>query len=111
MTSPSPDRRTSHSIPAPTSSAARNAAMLFSGMPGPWRPRCANPIGPGSSGSGADLDDRIHLNRDTQRQHRNADRRARMAPGLAEHVLHQFGRAVGNLGLVGEVAMAADEHA
>src|SRR4249919_3869664 len=111
MTSSSPDRRTSHSMPAPASMAAWNAAMLFSGTPAPWSPRCANPIGPGLSASGFDLNDRIHLDRDAQRQDRYADCRTGMASGLSEHVLHQFGRAIGHLGLVGEIAMAVDEHA
>src|SRR4029453_7961153 len=110
-TLPSEVKRTSHSMPAPTSIAARNAARLFSGTPGPWSPRCANPIGPGSSGSGFDLNDRIHLDRDAERKDWHADRRTRLAAGLAEHLLHQLGRAIRNLGLVGEIAMAVDEHA
>src|SRR5262245_49496866 len=111
MTWPSPDMRTSHSMPAPMSMAARKAAMLFSGTPGPWSPRCANPCCPGLSGSGLDLDDRIHLDRDTQREDRDADGRSSMAPYLAEHLLHQFGRAVGDLWLVGEITVAVDENA
>ena len=92
------------------SSAAAKAIRLFSGKAAPeCSPRCAKPAGPGSSGSVAealvaDLDDRIDLDRDAQRQHRHADRAAGMAPGLAEHLLHQLRRAVGDLGLVGEVA-------
>ena len=34
-----------------------------------------------------------------------------MAAGFAEHVLHQFGRAIGDLGLVGEIGRRIDEHA
>src|SRR5512139_10407 len=109
--SPSAERRTSHSIPAPASSAARKAAMLFSGMPGPWSPRCANPCRPGSNGSGADLDDRIHLDRDTEWKDRYANRRACVPAGFAEDLLHQLGGPVGDLRLVDEIAMAVDENA
>ena len=51
---------------------------------------------------GLDRDDRVDLDRDAERQHRDPDRAAGMAPGFAEHLLHQLRRAVGDLGLVGE---------
>src|SRR6187549_1971776 len=98
MTLLSAERRTSHSMPAPKLSAARNAARLFSGTPEPWSPRCANPIGPGSSRLGFDLNDRIHLDRNAEWQDRNADGRASVAADFTEHVLHQLRSAVGNLG-------------
>ena len=101
-------RRRSHSIPAPSSSAAAKATRLFSGNCDPsCSPRWANPAGPGQGdqnrGSGADRDDRIHFDGHAQRKNRDPDRAAGMASGLAEHLLHQLRSAVGDLGLVGEM--------
>src|SRR5688500_11927099 len=97
-------------MPALISRAAPNAAILFSGTPGPWSPRCANPIGPGSSGSASDLDDRIHLDRDAERKHGHADSGTGVASRFAEHFLHQLRSAVGDLRLVGKIAVAVYEN-
>ena len=76
---------------------------VFSGTAEPkCSPRWAKPRGPGSRGSGPDGDDRIHFDRDSKRQNGNSDGAARVAAGLAEHVLHQFRRAIGDFRLVGE---------
>ena len=61
--------------------------------------------------AGLHRDDRIDLDRGAERQHRHADRAAGVAAGLAEHLLHQLGGAVGDLGLIGEAAGAVHEHA
>src|SRR3954466_8937745 len=88
------------------------APPLFSTSAPPWRPRWAKGTAPSRSSSASlDLDDCIDLDRGSQRQHRHADGAAGMAPGLAEHVLHQLGRAIGDLGLMGEAPGAVDEHA
>src|SRR4051794_7735500 len=103
---------TSSSIPDPAAIAAAKAARLFSGRPGPCRPRWAKGRAPRRSSSAClDLDDGIDLDRRPQRKHRHADRAAGVAAGLAEHLLHQLRRAIGDLGLVGEGAGAVDEDA
>ena len=96
--------------------AAAKAARLFSTTPARRAARDArragrqegDPLrrGPARSArqAGANGDDRIDLDRRAERQHRHADRAARMAPGIAEHRDHQLGGAVGDLGLVGEMA-------
>src|SRR3546814_2504464 len=55
--------------------------------------------------------DGIDLDRGAERQDRDADRAARMASRLAEHLLHQLGRAVRDLGLRGEAGIAVHEYA
>src|SRR6186713_2722299 len=99
---------TSSSMPCPAAMAASNAARLFSTRPPPCRPRWANGRAMSASSlASLDGDDRIHLDRGSERQYRNADRAARMAAGFAEDLLHQLGGAVRHLRLVGEVARAA----
>ena len=59
----------------------------------------------------AQRDDRVDLDRRTQRQDRHADRCAGMAARFSEHVEHQFGRAIGDLRLIGEIGGRIDERA
>src|SRR3546814_540537 len=101
-------------MPWPWAMAASKAARLFSIRPPPWSPRWAKgrAINSTSAGSvGLDRDNGINLDGGTERQHRNADRAAGVAAGLAEYLLHQLGRAVGDLGLVSEGTGAVDEDA
>src|SRR3546814_17361073 len=101
-------------MPWPWAMAASKAARLFSIRPPPWSPRWAKgrAINSTSAGSvGLDRDNGINLDGGTERQHRNADRAAGVAAGLAEYLPHQLGRAVGDLGLVSEGTGAVDEDA
>src|SRR5688572_14884255 len=114
MTSAWPSRLawTSSSMPWPAAIAASNAPRLFSGTPGPCSPRWAKGRAISSASlSGLDRNNGVHLDRGAERQHRHADRAARVPPRFAEHPLHQFRSAVGDLGLVGEGRGAVDEHA
>src|SRR5687768_12487384 len=113
MTQARPSRLawTSSSMPWPAAIAASNAARLFSTMSPPCRPRWAKGFAISSASlSGLDRNNRVHLDRRAQGQHRHADRAAGVTPGLAEHPLHKLRRAVGDPGLVGEGRGAVDEH-
>src|SRR5262245_25677525 len=99
-------------MPWPAAIAASKAARLFSIRPSPCSPRWANGFDMSRRSSAClDGDDGIDLDRGAQREHRNAHRASRVAARLAEHLLHQFGRAIGDLGLGGEIGMAVDEDA
>src|SRR3954468_2247962 len=101
MAAPSRLPCTSSSMPNPPSIAAANAAQLFSGRPGPCRPRWAKGRAPRvSSSARLDLDDGIDLDRRPERKHRHADGAAGVAAGFAEHLLHQLRSAVDDLRLV-----------
>src|SRR3546814_19159907 len=79
-------------MPWPWAMAASKAARLFSIRPPPWSPRWAKgrAINSTSAGSvGLDRDNGINLDGGTERQHRNADRAAGVAAGLAEYRIHQ----------------------
>src|SRR6185295_2243529 len=96
IASPSALAWTSSSMPWPAATAASKAARLFSGRPFPCKPRCANGRAISRVRSlRLDGDDGIDLDRRAQRQNWHADRAPDMAAGLAEHLLHQLGGAVG----------------
>src|SRR3546814_18378609 len=99
-------------MPWPWAMAASKAARLFSIRPPPWSPRWAKgrAINSTSAGSvGLDRDNGINLDGGTERQPRNADRAAGVEAGLAEYLLHQPGRAVGDPGLAREETDAVGE--
>ena len=64
---------------------------------------------PEPRGQSVDLDDHLDLDRDVQRQHRHADRAARVHARVAEHLAEQLAGAVDDAGLAGEVRGARDE--
>src|ERR1700709_2833669 len=99
-------------MPLPAAIAASKAARLFSIRPSPCRPRCANGRATSCVSSAClDGDDGIDFDRGAERQRRHATRAAGVAAGLAEYLLHQFGGAVGDLGLVGEMLFRGNEGA
>ena len=56
-----------------------------------------------------DFRDQLDLNAGSQRNLRDAEGRARMLAALAEHIGHQFGRAVGDEMLLGEIECLVHE--
>jgi 2-keto-3-deoxy-L-rhamnonate aldolase RhmA len=60
--------------------------------------------------AGANLEDRLELDRSVLRQRRDADRRAGVGARLAEHLVEDLRRGVRNQGLLGEVRGARDEY-
>src|SRR3546814_17486963 len=89
-------------MPKPAATAAAKAAMPFSLIRPPCSPRWAKgrSVRKGRASGRADKDDRVDLYRRAQRQHRNPHGAAGMLARLAKDIDHQFGRAIGDLGLV-----------
>src|SRR5215831_15767716 len=98
------------SLPAQASQSAAGISSIRPTVRRPWTPAFAResrswfqatPLG--------DLEDRLDLDGDVERQHVDADGRTRVLAGIAEHVDHGVGSAVRHLRLVGEVVGRVDE--
>src|ERR1700722_20055503 len=55
-----------------------------------------------------DLQDGLDLDHDAVWQRTHADRRTRMAPRFAEHLDHEIGATVNDLGMVAEIRLGVD---
>src|ERR1700729_973931 len=113
-----PSRRSAQSSPrwAPASFAARTPAtesthisQIMDALPFP-RGRPLRQYGPITSGPRLclDLQNGLDLDHDAVWQRTHADGRTRMAPRFAEHLDHEVGTAVDDLGMIAEIRLGID---
>src|SRR5712692_5763104 len=95
-----------------TSPAQESQASAAISPIAPWTRRViVSPPSFIAAARSADFDNGFNLDREAARQAAHADRRARMAPDIAEQFDHQVGGAVDYLRHVGELRRAVDKPA